>query len=91
MTDAPGRGMLDCDDMKKFWVSWGPTSIDVGEGLPDTAPFMQYQTHSSTIDDMNAIGFAGDAASVSVWKVFQEQGTCFRRTLWSLPEFDPSG
>ena len=71
---VPGAGILDSKKTKRFWISWDSKNLMVGEGYPDTTPFMHYSPTSGSLGQINVIGFTSDGISEAEWTVPQDQG-----------------
>ncbi len=66
LVTVPTPGILSCDDMRFFWVSYNTGLISVGYGFtPGTATFMSYDDSENNNGplDISALSFRGTVES----------------------------
>ena len=69
--DTPN--ILDCNEFRRFWVSWTPTTISVGSGWPFENMFLTY-TNPSGLKDIQAVAVTSWEYYEGEWEVDQGQG-----------------
>lgn len=79
MKTVEGRGIVNNDTYKRFWIQWkmssaGDTMVFVGEGSPGGNAFMNYTVAKGKRVPLSTIGLGESMVSSAAWKVPQDQG-----------------
>ena len=71
-----GAGVLDCNTLRSFWISWHDRQIAVGNG--DVIGYNEYLRHeassSDVIEPLHAVKIESHHSSEAKWQVTRETG-----------------